>query len=195
MDSITTRELWLVQASDILLDELIMPKTTAARPPVRVSVGWPAGSAKAIGQCWARANSSSGHNELFITPAISDSMLVLQTLVHELIHAVDDCQSGHKGPFAALARAVGLEGPLTATKAGPGLAEFLGVVHKELGDIPHATLETSNRKKQSTRMLKAECSSCEFSFRASKTQLDKMPTPALCPVCEERALAVATPEE
>src|ERR1700693_119023 len=40
------------------------------------------------------------------------------TLLHERIHAADDCQSGHKGAFAEAATRLGFQGPMTQTPPG-----------------------------------------------------------------------------
>src|SRR5690349_10363518 len=119
----STREEWLVAAVEAfrpmfsaLVDEQI--------PAVRVSVGWPGGNGRknaVIGQCWATAASADKVAQLFISPVLDDAVRVLDVLAHEIIHAIDDCQSGHKGRFAKIAKALGLTGKMTATVAGDEL--------------------------------------------------------------------------
>ena len=72
-----------------------------------------------------------------------------------------------------MALAIGLEGKMTATTAGDALKALLQAIVKRLGDYPHEELDISNRKKQTTRMMKVECSDicCGFSFRASRKQI------------------------
>jgi hypothetical protein len=59
----------------------------------------------------------------------------------------------------------GLTGKPTATEAGPELKHFLGKLVETLGDYPHAGVDLvaaeKNRKKQTTRMLKATCNNPE----------------------------------
>ena len=44
--------------------------------------------------------------------ALSDGVLVLNTLIHELIHAVDDCQKKHWPVFKKMALTLGLKGQM-----------------------------------------------------------------------------------
>ena len=135
-------------------------------PAVRVSAGWPGGRGKknaVIGQCWGSAAAADKVAQVFVSPVLGDGARVLDVLAHELVHAVDDCQSGHKGPFAKIARAIGLEGKMTATVAGAELKGKLDAIMVGLGDYPHAVLASvqgaDGPKKQTARMIKAECAS------------------------------------
>ena len=51
-------------------------------------------------------------NYIFISPSLDDPVEVLDTLVHELAHAVDDCEHKHGKEFAEIAKLVGLEGDM-----------------------------------------------------------------------------------
>jgi len=186
-----TREQWLVAACDHLLDEYLQPVVlnTFKRPNVRVSVGFPKGGRKIIAQCYVRAVSADKVNEMFVTPAIDDSLEILGTLVHELIHATDDCKSGHRGFFRKTALKVGLEGKMTATTSGEALKTRLATYLELVGPIPHAKLVTANIKKQSTRMIKIECGGCGFIARASRKWADTVEG-ASCPSCAADHLTV-----
>lgn len=184
----TTREEWLTAAVEALSP--IFHEIGERVPPVRVSVGWPGGRSKkatTIGQCWKSIASADGVPQLFISPVLDDGTRVLDVLVHELIHAIDDCESGHKGRFVAIARRVGLEAPWTATTAGPALAETLAGVSAELGEYPHAALTPAlaGIKKQTTRMLKLECPTSGYVVRTTRKWLDEWGAP-ICPCCDER---------
>ena len=195
-----TREAWLVKAADLITDLIICPAAEALNETYdlehfRVSIGHPQ-SKGAIGECWKKSASADNYNEIFITPHEDNSTAILATLVHELIHAADDCQSGHKNFFARMARKCGLVGKLTATTAGDELQERLLDIVDALGEIPHHKLDSKHRvkPKQSTRMLKIECSSCGFNFRASKTQIKRM-TIASCNACgHEHGYAISMVE-
>lgn len=191
-----TRESWMNAASEWLLDEVIMPVVTGYdKPNIKCSIGFPFRSSKAIGQCFTKGSSAGGYNEIFINPKMSglDTIRVLDILAHELIHAIDNCESGHKGFFAKTARAIGLEGKLTATVAGEALKERLNTLLVILGDIPHAGMDTgkSTIKKQGTRMIKIECGACGFIARTASKWADQLPELAHCPVCLEQELNVA----
>jgi hypothetical protein len=184
-----TREEWLHLAIDALRPEF--EKIDFPLPEkLHVSVGFGYGakreSAKILGQCWASRVSEDGVNHIFISPEMNDAARVLDVLIHELVHAADDCASGHKGAFAKAAKALGLTGKMTATVATPELAEMLRELAKALGPYSHATLYpmgkpvqpktepnpedpeeeeppvSSGPKKQGTRMIKVACSEdCE----------------------------------
>ena len=189
-----TREAWLVQASDIITDSILCPamgalKETYDLEHFRVSIGHPQHK-RSIGECWKKSASEDNHNEIFISPVEDNSELILATLLHELIHAADDCASGHKNFFARAARKCGLVGKLTATHAGPALNERLLDIVDVLGPIPHHKLDSKHRvkPKQSTRMIKIECADCGFNFRASMTQIHRINC-TLCLACNSNGLA------
>ena len=179
----STREEWLSEAAD-RLNDLIAEKTdlTPAKR-VMVSAGWPRRDrgGKVIGQCYP-SKTSMGVNHVFISPTQSSPTRVLDVLLHELVHAADDCQNQHKGPFTRAIRALGLEGKPTHTVAGKELTATLKAMVKDLGPYPHSVLTAGDygpSKPQTTRMLKIECPSkkCGFIARATRTQLDKVGLP------------------
>jgi len=186
------REAWLTEAATMIIDEHLMPIVgqlglSPSEAPWRVSVGFPPRTrgTRVLAVCTASKASSSGHNEIFVTPSLDDSLEILSALTHELIHQLDDCQSGHRGFFAAVARAAGLEGKLTSTYAGEDLEAYLNTLIDVLGPIPHSSLNLDQaKKKQPTRMLKVTCGSCGFHFRTSERQLAKLDMDhAPCPAC------------
>lgn len=173
-----SREEWLQAAVRELQADVFTPAALEIPADVKVSCGWPSsggvGSRKmTVGQCFNRASSKAGINEIFISPTQNDSVKVLDILAHELIHAIDDCENGHKAAFKRMAVAIGLEGKMTSTVAGEELEAKLRSIVEDMGEYPHEELSVSNRKKQSTRMIKVECEKahCDFSFRASRKQI------------------------
>lgn len=184
-----TREAWLLQATDQLRSGLFK-RNGETVPPVKVSVGWPGGGGnnrKAIGQHWHPRAAADGMSQVFISPVLVDPVPVLETLVHELVHAIVP-DAGHKKPFKRIALAVGLTGKMTATVAGPVLAAELQGLAETLGPYPHARLNLSDRKKQTTRLLKAVCGmGCggdkPYNVRITRGQADEVGLP-ICPGCE-----------
>ncbi len=65
-------------------------------PSCRVSFGFASTGARSghIGQCWSIKSSKDSVNQIFISPALEAAVEVLDTLAHELVHAVDDCKQG-----------------------------------------------------------------------------------------------------
>jgi len=192
----STREEWLVAAVAKLTP--LFAELGETVPAIRVSVGWPGGrGAKnaVIGQCWSSAASSDKVAQLFISPVLVEADRVLDVLAHELVHAVDDCTSGHKGRFAKIAKGLGLTGKMTATVAGDELKAKLVAIAAELGPYPHAALANvdgaEGPKKQGTRMLKVECvSGAGYVVRMTRKWLDEFGAPT-CPCHSEQMVEAA----
>ena len=147
MTSITAiREQWLETAIELMKPHFTESIPGVEFPKVRVSVGWPGGRSgpRTIGQCWAPFTATDNVSQIFISPVLDDPILVLATIAHELIHAIDENKSGHKGAFGVTARAIGLEGRLTATVAGEALTAVLATILAKLGTYPHAALMTAS---------------------------------------------------
>jgi len=189
-----TREEWLVAAVAALAPLFSALEETL--PEVRVSVGWPGGNGRknsVIGQCWSTKVAADSVSQLFISPVLDDAVRVLDVLAHELIHAIDDCQSGHKGRFAKIAKALGLTGKMTATVAGDDLKAKLEEIAAELGAYPHAALVNPGQgadgpKKQTTRMMKVECAEGSgYKARMTRQWLEEYGAP-FCPCHNEQML-------
>lgn len=189
-----TREQWLVAAVRALTP--LFEEIGEAVPAVRVSVGWPGGRGRknsVIGQCWHKDAATDGVAQVFISPVLDDGLRVLDVLAHEVVHAVDENASGHKGNFARIAKAIGLEGKMTATVAGDDLKVRLGDILDELGAYPHAALVNpgdgaDGPKKQSTRMLKVECAEGSgYKARMTRQWLDEFGAP-YCPCHSARMI-------
>lgn len=176
------RETWLEAAVARL-----RPAFEAAGHPlpesVRVACGFPSRSAlslkrRRIGECWDKSMSrDKSTTNMLISPTLDDAVRVLDVLVHECIHAAVGCEHKHSGPFRKLAKRLGLEGKMTATVAGPELAKSLGVLADQLGPYPHASIDYSAIKKQSTRMRKATCPDCGYVIRGARQWFEKgLPT-------------------
>lgn len=182
-----SREQWLLDAVAIFrpwFAEVEKPLP----PMVRVSVGWPKGKRKTtIGICHSSSSAEDGVSQMFISPAIVEPVQVLSTLLHELVHAADDCLNGHKAEFARVARGLGLTGKMTATVPGDELVTRLQDVAGKLGPFPHAKL-THSKAPQKTRMLKLHSPDCcGYIVRTTQKQLDNHGLP-FCPHMEEMEL-------
>jgi hypothetical protein len=174
-----TREEWLNAALNHLRPWFKDRADATIPNDARVSVGFPGGGSarKRIGECWARKMSKDGVNEIFISPVLQDPVRMLDVLAHEAVHAVDDCVSGHKGEFKRVAKAIGLEGKMTATKAGEELQTELARVIALLPPLTHGALDLSTRKKQPTRLVKLECDGCGMILRTTAKWLEQTGEP------------------
>ena len=142
-----TRERWLLDATEQMrpwFDDL-----NAALPTdIYISVGFPRGSRKAIGQCFPiQPATLDGKPHVFISPAVSEPIEVLEILLHELVHAALPAGIGHKGPFQKLAGKLGLVKPWTATTASPISLRVLARWPNSSGTTPMASLTPRTSKK------------------------------------------------
>lgn len=174
------REEWL-EAAAVRLSGMIA-ESTDLKPSkhVFVSVGWPRRDrgGKVIGQCFAK-KASDGSHHVFISPMLGTATEVLPTLLHELIHAADDCESSHKGEFRKAWKALGFTGKPTCSEPGSELRGTLKALAGELGKYPHKRLSPVDLKKQSTRMLKVSCTDadCGCVVRMTRKWLDTVGAP------------------
>jgi hypothetical protein len=113
-----------------------------------------------------------------ISPVLDDPMRVAGTLAHELVHATG--RHGHGSHFAKLARAIGLEGKMTATTEGEAFKQAVAPILEAVGPYPHAELSKKTRTKQGTRLLKLQCPICPYTVRITRKWLDEVGAPA-CP--------------
>lgn len=195
-----TREEWLEAA--VKLMEPVFKGANYTVLPVRVSCGWPSsrglsGKKRCLGEAWARAASSDNVAQIFISPWLEKPLEpqgVLATLIHEVVHTVVGHAEGHNKVFGKCARAVGLDGKLTATLAGERLTEDFKAWLAKLGPYPHCKLDQSKspKKKQTTRMVKCECPECGYTARVSRKWLDDVGAPG-CP--KHGVMAYEIPEE
>lgn len=142
-----TREEWLGHAVEALRP--LLGDAGAAFPRrVRVSVGFGGNTGRyerTVGAvCFARESSRDGRPQIFISPVFDEEYDVLRGLLHELVHASDDCVSGHRGHFARTHRAVGFVGSATGAEPGFSLGATLERIADDLrrahGRYPHAAL-------------------------------------------------------
>jgi hypothetical protein len=165
-----TREEWLMKMTRNHMVELFARSGATLPEKLRISCGWPSQRALAgkkgrvMGQCWSPSASSDQTWEIFVTPACADPLEVAAILAHELVHACMPKGAGHGKLFRTLATEIGLEGKMTATVAGEWLKGWMKKAIDEVGAYPHAVLDMSQQKKQSTRLLKVICENeeCEF---------------------------------
>jgi hypothetical protein len=188
-----TREEWL-KAAIIYMRPWFVELGLKA-PAAYVSVGYPTQGARSatVGQCCY--GSEDGIPHVFIHPAETDPVRVLDILEHELIHTVMPIGTGHKAPFAKAAKALGRMGPPTHDTITPEMAwNFARMVRFGLGPWPHAGLTVATgRKKQATRQLKVACPNClddegkPYIARMTRKWLDAMGAP-ICPGCNEQMM-------
>ena len=155
-------------------------------PQVKVSIGFPSTGAKGrhLGQCWGSKASEDGISQIFIAPNQADPVEVLDTLTHELVHAVDDCKSGHGEGFKKIATNVGLVGPMRSAGAGEHLKQDLIRLAQALGHFPHARLLIARvASRASIKRPGAKCANCGYEIVMMKRYLQY--GPPICPKDQE----------
>jgi hypothetical protein len=87
-------------------------------------------------------------------------------------------QEGHKRTtFGKCARAIDLQGTLTATYAGEKLTKTLEQIIEKIGKYPHATLYAkTGERKDHCRYIKLVCPDCDFFALISRKHIEHMPT-------------------
>lgn len=181
MSNSLTREAWLQAAV-----ERIRPLFAARGhevPAVYVSVGWPAAGqrSRVLGECWGTRDSSDGRNHIFIVPSLVEPVAVLDVLVHELVHAVDDCRHSHGAPFRTIALSVGLQGPsMRMASAGAALKAQLVSMADALGPFPHAALARRPPRPRASPPPRARCPECDYRLSVPRRFLHL--GPPVCPI-------------
>lgn len=188
------REAWLQAAAAFLLDYLA--EHDLPRVAVRVSCGWPVRGGIArrrtvIGQCFPPALCADGTPQIFISPRLSESLDVLGTLLHELLHASVGCQHGHRKEFSQAARAVGLAGPPTATVVGDALRSVLLGYVEQVGPYPHAAISVKTKAKVGSRLRLYQCG-CDPPV---KVRVASDTFAAVCQLCESAFVQVVQDDD
>lgn len=189
---VVNREHWLTECAKLIESELFQPLGFSLPEKWRTTCGFPsksglANKTRTIGQHWNPKASKDKTHEVIVSITLSDPLRVAGVLAHELIHAVHP-DDGHGSKFRNLAVAIGLTGKMTATTEGPEFIEKIQPILDCLGPYPHATLDSSNRKKQGTRMIKAECGCCGYTIRLTRKWLEVAIPVCPDPECEEFTL-------
>jgi len=149
---------------------------------IRISVGFPSSGRRsnAIGECFHSSASEDGAREIFIRPSLqSDVVEIAAVLTHELVHAALPDGEGHGKTFGKVARALGLEGKLTSTTGGEAWKAWAQPILDAIGPFPGAAIKDGVRAagsggKQTTRLIKCECTECGLLFRTTRKWFEKV---------------------
>jgi hypothetical protein len=174
------REQWLMAAVGHITP--IFESRGHVVPRVKVSVGFPStgGKGRHLGQCWSSKAAEDGINQIFIAPHLKTPLDFLNTLVHELVHAVDNCKSGHGEGFRKIALNVGLKGPMRSAGAGDHLKQDLIRITEKLGAFPHGRLSLPIPAAQkASKRPGAICTKCGYEVVMLKKHLHL--GPPICP--------------
>lgn len=174
------REEWLMEAVEQI--KPIFERVGYQIPPVRVSIGFPSTGSKGrhLGQCWSTKSSEDGLNQIFLAPHLETPVEYLDTLVHELVHAVDNCSSRHGAGFKKIAKDIGLTGPMRSAGAGEILMKDLVRISGLLGNFSHGKLSVPRAASNvGIKRPGAICSKCGYEVVMLKKFLSL--GPPICP--------------
>lgn len=159
------RVAYLEAAYDLLRESLLPEAPDRARTALAYS--FPSRGAHStdgrgrIGEChWGSlAGSATGERILIVVHPSewSDDTRVLAVLAHEMVHASLGREIGHRAPFAALARRIGLDGRPAATFAGSAFTRWVDEKRGRLPSFPAGALTLAGRRIQGTRLRLYEC--------------------------------------
>ena len=174
-----TREAWLLAAVELLCP-LFAAKGFRV-PACQVSCGFTSTGTRSghVGQCWSTKSASNELNQIFIAPTLKSAYEVLDTLVHELVHAIDNCENKHGKKFKKIALKMGMKGPMRSAEAGPELKATLTSLLDTLGQYPHGYLKVGMRKAPRRDRPRAKCNHCGYQVPMLKKFLTY--GPPICP--------------
>lgn len=142
MPKYNPREVWLLAAVEAVRP-LFQEKRHELPHVSQVSCGFASKGTRSnqIGQYWSKSSSTNERNQIFISPALHEPLEFLDTLVHELVHAVDDCEHKQGKVFKKITLSLGMFGQMRSAGAGPELKVKLAGIAKSLGTHPNGKLK------------------------------------------------------
>jgi hypothetical protein len=145
-------------------------------------------TAKRQGEVWRSEKSGDGAYEIFIRPDNAEPIEILTVLVSLLVIVVihaehPDAKIGQH--YRTSATSLDLRGTIQEPFAGPALMRRLNAAAESLGPIPHARLDIGTTavgsiKKQTARMLAADCPACGATIRLTRQVIENPGLP-ICP--------------
>jgi hypothetical protein len=141
-----TREAWLRQAAEMIELEFFRPLNLQLPPKWGISCGF-CGNSKAIGICVSPDCAADGTVHMFICPRLDDPVKVMETVAHEMVHAIVGLEHKHGGEFRRVATTIGLTGRMTATRASEEMVLRLAPMVTVLGPYPHKALVRRRKAK------------------------------------------------
>ena len=130
------------------------------------------GGSHAVGLCYSKSSSTGGLRVIEVDRETDDLWETIDTVAHEVTHAVLDEQTGHKGLFPIIVKSVfKLGGKPTATTPTEEMKELFYDFLVANGGYPHVAFRPRH-KKQTTRMIKCWCTSWDCVAATEKSMLE-----------------------
>jgi hypothetical protein len=180
-----TREEWCVQVCLALLPELAKLGITmvGSRRQIRIAVA-PLSASK-WGICYSSAKSiDRGTNLLTISSDLVAPIDLVHVIAHELLHALDDCRSGHKGRWKRWADTLGI--PIRGVDRSPDADALFRSVLSKVG-IPARHVPTNPQKRQQRKsQVRFICTSCGGHVHMPAAIAEAGAFKLLCTVCNRQ---------
>lgn len=178
------RQEWVEKAL-LTLRQHFVSKGYTVPSNIRITIGWPKGGRKRIGECFFTENSNDQHFEIFISPVLGKGSEhgnhpIMEVMAHEICHTIAGYKAGHNKPFKVIATAIGLEGKMTSTVPGPIMLSLIAKFETENGQYPSGALTRNMLKKKKTYMIKCACPECDYIVYTTEKHLAK--GDPICPV-------------
>jgi hypothetical protein len=201
-----TAEAWLRAAIEAIRAEL--PSGYKLPEKIDVDFGFTSHGKRngPIGEVWDGAACSNGVPKLIIRCHTADIDAVMDSLAHQVDHAVVGAKAGHGKPFRDFALRWGLEGKMREAVPGEQLRRRLHDIAESLGPFPGGALDFEKYSpngeerrvvdvsdRQKNRQLKAMCLECEYIVRVSAQNLRR--AVPHCPVCQKPMWHEELPEQ
>ena len=174
-----TREYWMERAVAMLGQRWLKPHNMLM-PKMQFAVGFrPSNVQKAYGFCMSRSVSAAVISHVFICPWVDSPTAVMDTLCHELVHAMID-EPGHKKAFREACELLGLvfdkDAPGDARFMRPGeeLIRVYSDILEELPAWPHAAVIIPPKpKKPSNELVFVSINIENYKVRISKKNAEE----------------------
>lgn len=168
MTAIKTREDWCVNLFELMKDSIF--EHVSQWPEIRFSISDLPKSQ--LGNCYPRSRNGANWNQIHLTAFCDNTVTIMLIMVHEISHALDDCQSGHGQAFKKQASTAGLIAPYAKADNhdrphhSDNLLQQCQELHSIIGDIPHSKLTRKPQQKGRNNNL-IKCGNCGWQANTS----------------------------
>ncbi len=154
-----TREEWCEAIAKHILASYREIGIEMVRGPRQIRIAVAPLPASKLGVCYSSRKSKDGQTNLItIATQQADPLELVHTIGHELLHALDDCISGHKGRWARWAEQIGIA--QTGHRRGPIAEQIFQSALRAVG-APAAHVATHERPRvQKKSQVRFICDSC-----------------------------------
>jgi len=156
-----TREAWCIEVLQMVVDWLGEVHDLRMPEGRQIAISIASLTAKHLGYCKGSKSSIDGRtNHIVVCTKQADPKELAHTIVHEVLHSIDDCNSGHRGRWKKMADRVGLRA--RGHERSDEFDRFLDRVIQSVG-IPgqHRPTLVAAPKSKNPSQVKHTCPACD----------------------------------